>query len=265
MQGFHCHAELVSASDHFDSLDNIHSESRNDAKVDRSRNKFGMTFGFTLAEVLITLGIIGVVAAMTLPTLIQNHEEKATVSKLKKMYSTLQNAYNLYLAEDNPMVVPEFNGTGAKTVASWFLPQLNVAKDCGTTNDDSCIYSGIYKYKKGSDFKRYSSYSYYIIVLNDGSTIWFRAAGGSSSESNTLGVIFYDVNGKNPPNQWGYDLFAFEIQHEPNRIVPFGVSDGSYTFNTSCAPANSSGYGCAYWVIQQGNMKYLKDHNLTLN
>lgn len=62
--------------------------------------------GFTLAEVLITLGIIGVVAAITLPTLIQNNDEKATVTKLKKMYSNLQNAYALYRAEDHPVVVP---------------------------------------------------------------------------------------------------------------------------------------------------------------
>ncbi|MFQ8625261.1 MAG: type II secretion system protein [Candidatus Gastranaerophilaceae bacterium] len=40
---------------------------------------------FTLAEVLITLGIIGVVAAMTMPVLIQNHKEKETVAKLKKL------------------------------------------------------------------------------------------------------------------------------------------------------------------------------------
>ena len=49
--------------------------------------------GFTLAEVLITLGIIGVVVALTLPALIANHREKETVVRLKKAYSTLSNAY----------------------------------------------------------------------------------------------------------------------------------------------------------------------------
>ena len=48
---------------------------------------------FTLAEVLITLGIIGVVAAMTMPSLIQNYQEKATVTKLKKCYSLVSQAY----------------------------------------------------------------------------------------------------------------------------------------------------------------------------
>ena len=47
---------------------------------------------FTLAEVLITLGIIGVVAAMTIPTLINAQQEKATITKLKKTYSVLQQA-----------------------------------------------------------------------------------------------------------------------------------------------------------------------------
>lgn len=49
--------------------------------------------GFTPAEVLIPLGIIGVVAAVTKPTLVANHREKATVAKLKKSYSILNQAY----------------------------------------------------------------------------------------------------------------------------------------------------------------------------
>ena len=49
--------------------------------------------GFTLAEVLITLGIIGVVAAMTLPTLITNYQKRATVAKLKRAYSVIKQAY----------------------------------------------------------------------------------------------------------------------------------------------------------------------------
>lgn len=49
-------------------------------------------YGFTLAEVLITLGIIGIAASMTMPSLIQNHKEKETVAKLKKINSVLSQA-----------------------------------------------------------------------------------------------------------------------------------------------------------------------------
>lgn len=48
---------------------------------------------FTLAEVLTTLGIIGIVAAMTLPNIITNYQKKVTVERLKKIYSVMQNAY----------------------------------------------------------------------------------------------------------------------------------------------------------------------------
>ena len=49
--------------------------------------------GFTLAEVLITLGIIGVVAAMTMPVLIANHKKNVTVTKLKRSYNILSNVF----------------------------------------------------------------------------------------------------------------------------------------------------------------------------
>ena len=50
---------------------------------------------FTLAEVLITLGIIGVVAAMTLPSLIGNYKKKQTVTQLKKSYTVLSQAVKM--------------------------------------------------------------------------------------------------------------------------------------------------------------------------
>ena len=50
---------------------------------------------FTLAEVLITLGIIGVVAAMTLPTLINNYNKAVAVAKLQKAYSAMNQAFKM--------------------------------------------------------------------------------------------------------------------------------------------------------------------------
>ena len=55
-------------------------------------------FGFTLAEILITLGIIGIVAALTAPQLVSNYQKKVVPIRLKKMYKTLWNA--IYMAEE---------------------------------------------------------------------------------------------------------------------------------------------------------------------
>lgn len=57
---------------------------------------------FTLAEVLITLGIISIVAAMTLPTLVSNYRGKSTAAKLKKFYSTMQQAVILSEQDNGP-------------------------------------------------------------------------------------------------------------------------------------------------------------------
>ena len=68
-----------------------------------------MKKGFTLAEVLITLGIIGVVAAMTIPSLLQNHRKKVVETKLKKFYSTINEAVKLAEVEFGPAKDWEWN------------------------------------------------------------------------------------------------------------------------------------------------------------
>ncbi len=73
---------------------------------------------FTLAEVLITLGIIGIVVAMTLPTLIANHRKQVTVTKLKKIYTVMNQAINMSVAEYGD-------------VKNW-------AADCGSSSNTTC-------------------------------------------------------------------------------------------------------------------------------
>lgn len=73
---------------------------------------------FTLAEVLITLGIIGVVSAMTIPTLMANHRKKVVETKLEKIYSVMNQAINLTNAEYGD-------------VTNWII-------DCGSSNSPTC-------------------------------------------------------------------------------------------------------------------------------
>ena len=88
--------------------------SKNFGDINRSRsNIYNSTknkTAFTLAEVLITLGIIGVVAAMTLPTVINNYQKKETISKLKKFYAILGNTTSMAMAEYGDTVNWELEG-----------------------------------------------------------------------------------------------------------------------------------------------------------
>lgn len=84
--------------------------------------------GFTLAEVLITLGIIGIIAAMTIPNLVKKWEERAIISKYKKMYSTLANAYYMAVADNgNP---EHWALSDRASLLKIFEPYLNVTERC---------------------------------------------------------------------------------------------------------------------------------------
>ena len=66
-----------------------------------------MKKGFTLAEVLVTLGIIGVVSAMTVPSLMQNHQRKTYVAQLHKFYNELSQAALQYMTDKNAINLKE--------------------------------------------------------------------------------------------------------------------------------------------------------------
>jgi len=145
-----------------------------------------MKKGFTLAEVLITLGIIGVVAALTLPTLLQNHKRQVYSTQLKKTYNTVSNAFRLSVAENGDM-------------NSWAIPTLgNINQGIITHKEFFDTYVKPYiKYnniKYGSDIKVY---------LNDGSTILFHPG--------AVYDIIMDINGDKKPNAGGRDVYSAYI------------------------------------------------------
>ena len=103
---------------------------------------------FTLAEVLITLGIIGIVAAMTMPTLITDARKKTTATKVKKFYNMMNNAVQFSIAKNGD--VENWMGEArdytyeenAQFVKDYFLPYIKYRKyeKCSDTNKAVCVY-----------------------------------------------------------------------------------------------------------------------------
>ena len=238
---------------------------------------------FTLAEVLITLGIIGVVAAMTIPTLIADYQEKVTVNKLIQTYSILSNAYGLIKVNEGAINTWFGKGTltGTATTdddgntifddvliknmdAFWdkFVPYLKVAKRC-KSEDSSCE-----KYDKISSLdgaeKKIDLAHISTITLTNGVTLlggFINGACFSNPESVIYCVDFaVDINGMNArPNTLGKDIFYFYIPSDGSGILPLGRD--LWTFEDTCNPSESnikSGYGCTAWVIENKNLDYLK-------
>jgi len=100
-------------------------------------------WGFTLAEVLITLGIIGVVAALTIPNLIANYQKQQTVARLKKAYSEIFQAIKLSEIEDGSALgrwdisVAGVNWLDANTEFLDYLGKsIKFIKTCTPTSDE---------------------------------------------------------------------------------------------------------------------------------
>ena len=221
-----------------------------------------MKKAFTLAEILITLGIIGIVAALTMPSLIQKYQDQVTVNKVKKMYSVLNNAYNLYKIENSHEFI-EWSPEGAEKAFNIFKPYLKVAKDCGVENGEGCIHLG--GYNDLTNENRKGGYSqqknYYKVRLVDGSSLIFRGGGTIMFELDADLEIYYDVNGEKGPNTWGKDFFEFDVYND--QLKPTGAL--MEVPANSCGVPEAKGWGCTAWVLYNENLDYLHCDGLSWN
>lgn len=219
---------------------------------------------FTLAEVLITLGIIGVVAAMTMPSLIQNYQEKATVTKLKKCYSLVSQAYVSILNDEGGS--DTLQAGDDLEMMEKFGKYLKYQKTCG--RNKGCFPNVTYKSVTGNGYSKWENDTTdrSRAILTDGTLIMFnKSAMRGGNEGNYLyAQIYVDINGFKGPNQLGRDFFYFYIN--PEKIVPAGAKaleekNEDQKFTKNCIQQN--GYACAAWVIYNENMDYLHCKDLS--
>ena len=218
---------------------------------------------FTLAEVLITLGIIGVVAAMTMPSLIQNYQEKATVTKLKKCYSLVSQAYVSILNDEGGS--DTLQAGDDLEMMEKFGKYLKYQKTCG--RNKGCFPNVTYKSVTGNGYSKWEddTTDRSRAILTDGTLIMFNKSAMWGGEGNYLyAQIYVDINGFKGPNQLGRDFFYFYIS--PEKIVPAGAKaleekNEDQKFTKNCIQQN--GYACAAWVIYNENMDYLHCKDLS--
>ncbi|MBR1680839.1 prepilin-type N-terminal cleavage/methylation domain-containing protein [bacterium] len=203
-------------------------------------------FAFTLAETLIVMGIIGVVAALTLPNLNSSTGDKEKVVKVKKVYQNLNDAMGRAVAVYGPVedwFVNDANATAQITRVGERLTEfMKLSKNCKMTK--GCYTSG-----SGT-----SSYDYEFI-LADGTSV--QIYGNKTNISFTI-----DIDGiTKGKNILGYDRFYFHSS-ENNRydLLPGDstpMTDGASTVLACCSVNIGMGL-CSKWVIDYDNMDYLK-------
>ena len=179
---------------------------------------------------------------MTLPSITASKQREELKASLKKNYSIIQQVF-LHLASDNGgSLRPE--DIGGWTLKNDMMKYMKVIKDCGygALEADACV-SNMYnnpelsstKYKT-FDGRLISSLTYFDdgqFILSDGSFYMLE------NNKNSI-LITVDVNGINKnPNQWGYDLFTFQLT-DKGKLLPMGAEGTDYTDDTYCSKTSTN-------------------------
>ena len=228
--------------------------------------------GFTLAEVLTTLLVIGVVASITIPILVKSHEEKVTVTKLKKAYSIFDEATKLSNLDNGIWKITTNSGSvvgGSGLIYNYYKKYLNIAKDCGAQSQ-GCWGKGKTKNLNGEDYA-YAGDGFltggcYSVIINDGMYVTFDA---SNNRQNQLGydcldgdcwatIIFVDVNGDKGPNTFARDIFIF-VRTNDGILNPAGFKKSETLCKKNAQgkyPGTFAGGSCTYKVLSTGKIDY---------
>lgn len=163
-----------------------------------------MKKGFTLAEVLITIGIIGVVATLTIPSLVTSYRKKIYVTQLQRSYNEVSNALMHLMAEENAESLSE---TSLTTDPDKFIKNYLRIKKTGFEG----FYGSSYNSISGYATYTYNSFGKYMspdncATMNTGAGICI----GNYDKGSGYGIIVVDTNGKGGPNVYGRDLFYFK-------------------------------------------------------
>jgi len=228
-------------------------------------NNYRRLLAFTLAEVLIVLVVIGVVASLIIPAIIRDTQDAEFHAAYKKGLATFSQAF-MRIRMDNADTLAGVFQTGNHTGFNQTLSQyLNIAEYSSTDVIMSKpTWHNIGDYKKlngqqvenwvftcgGCPSARLQDGSFFIVLLNwstnDLSTC---NLGGSKPKNGLCFNIMYDVNGKKPPNTIGKDIYLLTVYKD--KVVPADWWSNYGSIDESSCTSIDTGYGCAIKYIKE--------------
>lgn len=222
---------------------------------------------FTLAEILITLGIIGVIAAMTLPSVVNKYKRIVKVQQLKKIYATMTQLDRRAKADYGDSLICPHNQVRCTPDTNEFfdlyiIPYLNPAKIC--LNNGDCPY-----YRVGAETGNIVDMSNEKgFMLQDGTLVKIVNIHGDASGFFAMWLI--DINGVKGPNYVNKDVYFAEFGINTDRVdglTDEGVKDGSslfyFSINVPGEHYDGIGSGCFKEIVRSG-WKNPKDYNYCL-
>ena len=211
--------------------------------------KYNIKQGFTLAEVLITLAIIGVIATMTIPALTKSINDAEKKVALKEAFRILNTTVSAISGNNGGTIKTNCGNLDNDCFMNSFLPYLRYSKTCHTGSSLGNCFDSSYKLLNGA-LSSSQGQNWAGVVLNNNMSIMFREHVGTcdaSIECMKCGWIGIDVNGFKGPNTWGKDFFVFGIND--NKVIPLGKPTTVSPYS-ECSPDGSGqagwGLGCTY-------------------
>ena len=229
-----------------------------------------MKKAFTLSEVLICLGIVGVVAALSIPATMKNYQKRLLTAQLQKTYSKISSAAQTIMEIEH---VDNFYDTTAISctkdgggncdtgVKDWFDKYfLPVQTNCGAGGTGECIAGTAADSYKTVDGNNAGTIAQYCIQTADGAAIC-----AFHNPNNVCMSLVVDVNGSAAPNIVGRDVFSMDM-HRDGSISDYqsGCADNSYGAAASLCTQGAAtdgvfslAAGCLTSVIESGwKMEY---------
>lgn len=196
-----------------------------------TRNK-----AFTLSELLIALAIVGTIAALSIPALVEDINRRVTANQLKNTVIAIQNVIDNQLAENKTKSLKETDFSDpAKLLSS---DNFTIADNCSTSSNCWANNSHYpYVYRRLSDMAYVQAVpENTTIKLKNGVTLSYQIMvgensinDGSKENDSCYGLFFLDINGKDKPNIVGRDFFAFRVTRK-----------GKIIYNTTCNGVDNS-------------------------
>lgn len=216
---------------------------------------FNFKLGFTLAEVLIVLSIIAVVAVLTIPAVMKNYKYKVYGASLQKTYAQVVDAVSAIMADEmvnqvsqTTMNMQNSCETNKETGPCYFLRNyFKVAADCpgNATFGSKCLASS-YSTSRGTLVPRF--YGQHCIVTTNGATICMEL-----TQATAKNHLVIDINGPASPNIIGQDTFIAVLNNTTGEINDW-LNDATKCGVVSGSDGHIGDYarGCLYKVMMNG-------------
>lgn len=227
---------------------NIQNECRSELVPKTHKRYRNILKAFTLAEVLVVIGIIGVVSALTIPNLQQGTNSKEVVTKVTKARATIGEAYGRAIATyGDPCLWAQGQTTAAAQAAVWYnriFENLKADKDCGLVDNTN---------RTCWDSTSNVGNTYYKVKLADGTSMAMLLyqgviTSGYDCRNNRVLTMLLDIDGPNKgrgnPCE---DIFSMSF-----------YGNGSYFLPSLSENLTRATGVCSYWILDKGNADFLK-------